>query len=96
MQTLTYLTGFGLASGVGAKAFIGARPGLFHYTDYFELSRRWAWIANPVVMVILAVLVLVEIVVDSTPELAEHADLMAICPRPRSASSPCRRTGGGP
>ncbi len=83
MQTLmTYLTGFGLASGVGAKAFIPVLAlGLFHYTDYFELSERWAWIANPVVMVILAVLVLVEIVVDSTPELAQHADLVAYLPK---------------
>jgi hypothetical protein len=79
---MSYLTGFGLASGVGAKAFVPVLLlGGLHYTQYFELSERWVWIASPPVMVVLAALVLVEIVVDSSPELSGHADVVAYLPK---------------
>ena len=53
---MSYLTGFGLASGVGAKAAIPVLMlGGLHYTEWFELSERFAWIASPPVMIVLAV-----------------------------------------
>lgn len=83
MQPLmSYLTAFGLAGGVGAKAFIPVLAlGAFHYTEYFELSERWAWIASPPVMVALGVMVLVEIVVDANPELGAYADVVGYLPK---------------
>lgn len=83
MTTLmSYLAGFGLATGVGAKAFIPVLMlGGFHHTPYFELSPRWSWIADPVVMVILGVLVVAEILVDSIPELAEYSDAVSYLPK---------------
>jgi len=83
MQTLmSYLTGFGLASGAGAKAAIPVLLlGALHYTEWFELSERFAWIASPPVMIVLGVLVIVEIAVDSSPELAEYADFAAYLPK---------------
>jgi hypothetical protein len=83
MQTLmSYLTGFGLAGGVGAKAFIPVLAlGAFHYTDYFELSPQWAWIASPAVMVVLGLLVLVELVVDANPDLGQYSDLAGYLPK---------------
>ena len=83
MTTLmSYLAGFGLATGVGAKAFIPVLIlGGFHHMPYFELSPRWSWIADPLVMGILAVLVVAEIMVDSVPELAEYADLVSYLPK---------------
>ena len=83
MTTLmSYLAGFGLAASSGAKAFIPVLLlGLAHYTDYFELSEKYLWIADPVVMTILAVLVLVEIVVDAHPELGELSDHVAYLPK---------------
>jgi hypothetical protein len=83
MTTLmSYLSGFGLATGAGAKAFVPILLlGAFHYTPYFELTDRWRWIANPVVMSVLGVLVLAEILVDSIPELGEHSDLVAYLPK---------------
>lgn len=83
MQPLmSYLTAFGLAGGVGAKAFIPVLAlGAFHYTEYFELSQRWAWIANPAVMVALGVMVLVEIVVDANPDLGGYADVVGYLPK---------------
>lgn len=83
MSTLmSYLTGFGLAGGVGAKAFIPVLAlGFLHHTEYFELSPRWAWIADPMVMTVLAVLAVAEIAVDSNPDLGEYADLVHYLPK---------------
>ncbi len=79
---MTYLSAFGLAAGAGAKAFV---PLLvlagFHYTDYFELSERFRWIAHPMVIAVLAVLVVAEILVDSVPELGEYSDTVAYLPK---------------
>ncbi len=59
---MTYMAAFGLASGAGAKAVIPVLAlGAFSYTPYFELSQRFAWIADPAVMIVLGVLVFVEI-----------------------------------
>jgi hypothetical protein len=79
---MSYLTAFGLASGAGGKACIPVLLlGAFHYTEYFELSERFAWIANPAVMIVLGVLVIAEIIVDSSPELGEYADLVGYLPK---------------
>lgn len=83
METLmTYMAAFGLATGAGAKAFIPILAlGAFHYTPYFELADRFAWIADPLVMGILAVLVVIEIVVDSHPDLGRFSDVAAYLPK---------------
>lgn len=82
MDLMAMLTGFGLAAGVGARAFIPVLAlGLFHYTEWFELSDRFAWIASPPVLVTLAVLTLVELWVDAHPELGEYADLASYAPK---------------
>ncbi len=79
---MSYLTGFGLAAGAGTKAFIPVVAlGAFHYTEYFELSDRWAWIASPPVMIALAVMVIAELVIDASPELGEYADTFAYLPK---------------
>lgn len=83
MTTLmTYLSAFGLASGAGAKATIPVLAlGAFHHTPYFELSDRFLWIADPVVMVVLGVLVIVEIVVDAHPDLGAWSDIASYLPK---------------
>ena len=83
METLmTYMAAFGLATGAGAKAFIPILAlGAFHYTPYFDLSGRFAWIAAPLVMGIIAVLVVLEIVVDSHPDLGRFSDLVSYLPK---------------
>jgi len=79
---MTYLAGFGIATGVGAKAFIPILVlGGLHYTHYFELSERFLWIADPVVMIVLGALTLIEIVVDAHPELGEYSDTVAYLPK---------------
>jgi len=81
-EIMTYLSAFGLASGAGAKAFIPILMlGGLHYTRYFELSDRFLWIADPAVMTILAVLVILEVVVDAHPDLGRFADEVAYLPK---------------
>ncbi len=83
METLmTYMAAFGLATGAGAKAFIPILAlGVFSYTPYFELAGRFTWIADPMVMGILGVLVVLEIVVDSHPDMGRFSDLVAYLPK---------------
>lgn len=83
METLmTYMAAFGLATGAGAKAFIPILAlGAFSYTPYFELADRFAWIADPLVMAILGVLVVVEIAVDAHPDLGRFSDIAAYLPK---------------
>lgn len=83
METLmTYMAAFGLATGAGAKAFIPILAlGAFHYTPYFELTGRFTWIADPMVMGILGVLVVLEIVVDSHPDLGRFSDFVSYLPK---------------
>jgi hypothetical protein len=79
---MQYLTAFGLASGAGGKAAIPLLAlGIFHYTPYFELSDRFAWIASPVVMALLALLMIAEIVADAHPELGRFSDVVAYLPK---------------
>jgi len=76
------MSAFGLAGGAGAKAFIPLLLlGGFHYTPYFELGGRFAWIASPQVMLVLGVLVVLEILVDSVPELGEYSDVISYLPK---------------
>lgn len=83
METLmTYMAAFGLATGAGAKAFIPVLAlGAFHYTPYFELTERFIWVADPMVMGILGVLVVLEIVVDSHPDLGRFSDIVSYLPK---------------
>lgn len=83
METLmTYMAAFGLATGAGAKAFIPILAlGAFSYTPYFQLAERFAWIADPLVMVILGVLVVIEIVVDAHPDLGRFSDIASYLPK---------------
>ena len=79
---MTYLAAFGLAAGAGAKACIPVLAlGAFSYTPYFELAPRFAWIADPAVMVVLGVLVVVEIAVDSHPDLGRFSDVASYLPK---------------
>jgi hypothetical protein len=79
---MTYMAAFGLAGGAGAKAFIPILAlGAFSYTPYFELSARFGWIADPLVMAVLAVLVIAEIVVDAHPDLGRFSDVVSYLPK---------------
>ncbi|MFV2071884.1 MAG: DUF4126 family protein [Thermoanaerobaculales bacterium] len=79
---MTYMAAFGIAAGAGAKAFIPILLlGAFSYTPYFELADRFVWIADPLVMAVLGVLVVIEILVDAHPDLGRFSDAAAYLPK---------------
>ena len=97
---MTYMAAFGLAAGAGAKAVIPVLAlGAFSYTPYFELSQRFAWIADPPVMIVLGVLVFVEIANHACDTvIVIHGRILHLaCPaptrflRPSSTSNPCSK-----
>jgi hypothetical protein len=79
---MEYLGAFGLAGGAGAKAFVPVLVlGLLHHTKYFELSPQFQWMASVPVLAILAALLLVEIWLDSHPDLGPYHDVVAYLPK---------------
>jgi len=79
---MTYMAAFGISAGAGAKAFIPILAlGAFSYTPYFELSQRFLWLADPMVMAMLAVLVIAEIAVDAHPDLGRFSDVVSYLPK---------------
>jgi hypothetical protein len=55
--------------------------GVFHYTDYFELSSQFEWVASPVVMGVLGVIALAEVLADAHPDIAEFSDMATMLPK---------------
>lgn len=79
---MSYMAAFGIAAGAGAKAFIPILAlGAFSYTPYFDLSSRFGWIGDPMVMAVLAALVVAEIVVDAHPDLGRYSDVVSYLPK---------------
>ncbi len=78
---VSYLTAFGLATGAGTKATIPVIAlGLFHHTEYFELSPRWEWIGSPPVLAVLIVMLLLELYADAQPEFGQWLDSIGYLP----------------
>ena len=79
---LSYCTGFGLATGAGGRACLAVFAlGSFHYTPYFELAPRFAWVASPPVLTVLAVIGALEILADAHPEIGELAEMASYLPK---------------
>ncbi len=80
------MTGFGLASAAGLNAYIPLLSmGLLgRYTDLVNLPSGWAWLENPWVLGIVAVLLAIEIVADKIPALDSVNDAVQTFVRPTS------------
>lgn len=77
-----FLTSLGLGSAAGYRGALAALVvAAMHYTPYFEFGPTWLWLASPVVMSILGVLVLVEFLADRSPEIAELTELAGWLPK---------------
>lgn len=76
------MTGFGLAGGAGAKAFIPLLAlGLFHHTPWFKLSPQFDWLAKPQVLAVVAILLGLELWLDAHPDLGHFSDVLAYLPK---------------
>lgn len=81
---MEFLTGTGLAVAAGLNAYI---PLLIlglagRFLDFVDLPANWAWLENPCVLGILAVLLVVEIVADKIPAVDSINDIIQTVVRP--------------
>ncbi len=81
---MEFLTGTGLAVAAGLNAYI---PLLIlglagRFLDFVDLPANWAWLENPWVLGILAVLLVIEIIADKIPAVDSVNDLIQTIVRP--------------
>jgi len=81
---MEFLTGTGLAVAAGLNAYI---PLLIlglagRFLDFVNLPANWAWLENPWVLGILAVLLVIEIIADKIPAVDSINDLIQTIVRP--------------
>ena len=83
---LEIITGIVLAIAAGLNAYIPLLGlGLLaRFTDFVALPDAWGWLAEGWVMVVLAVLLVVEMIVDKVPALDTVNDVLQTVIRPAS------------
>jgi len=89
MQVLTGIfTAFGLSASAGLNAYIPLLVvGLLaHYTDLIELSKPWDTLANPWIILLLCVLVIIEMLADKIPAVNHINDLVQTVIRPAAGA----------
>ncbi|HBG74022.1 MAG: hypothetical protein A2X25_08510 [Chloroflexi bacterium GWB2_49_20] len=78
------LSAFGLSASAGLNAYI---PLLVigvtaHYTDLIKLNSPWDTLANPWILILLGVLVIIEMVADKIPAVNHINDIIQSVVRP--------------
>lgn len=83
---MEFSSALGLASSAGLNAYIPllAYGLLARYTDFVNLPDGWAWLSDPILLVILGVLLAVEIVADKIPAVDSVNDAIQTLVRPTS------------
>lgn len=83
---MEFLTGTGLAVAAGLNAYIPLLVlGLAgRFLDFIDLPAAWAWLENPWVLGILAVLLVIEIIADKIPVVDSINDWIQTIVRPVS------------
>ncbi|GAB4504106.1 MAG: DUF4126 domain-containing protein [Anaerolineales bacterium] len=87
-QLLGIFSAFGLSASAGLNAYI---PLLMigviaHYTDWISLSSPWDLLANPWVLVVLGILVIIEMLADKVPAVNHLNDLIQTLVRPAAGA----------
>ena len=89
MELLTGIfTAFGLSASVGLNAYIPLLVvGLLaHYTNLIHLSSPWDTLANPWIILLLCVLVIIEMLADKIPAVNHINDLIQTVVRPAAGA----------
>jgi hypothetical protein len=89
MELLTGIfTAFGLSASAGLNAYIPLLVvGLLaHYTNLIHLSSPWDTLANPWIILLLCVLVIIEMLADKIPAVNHINDLIQTVVRPAAGA----------
>jgi hypothetical protein len=89
MELLTgILSAFGLSASAGLNAYIPLLVigVLAHYTDLVKLSSPWDTLANPWILILLGVLVIIEFVADKIPAVNHINDIIQTVIRPAAGA----------
>ena len=89
MELLTGIfTAFGLSASAGLNAYIPPLiVGLLgHYTNLMKLNAPWDTLANPWIILLLCVLVIVEMLADKVPAVNHINDLIQTFVRPAAGA----------
>jgi len=85
---LGVFTAFGLSASAGLNAYIPLlMVGVIaHYTDWFALSEPWDLLANPWVLIVLGILVIIEMLADKIPAVNHVNDAIQTFIRPAAGA----------
>ena len=84
MDLLGVITAFGLSASAGLNAYIPLLVigVIAHYTDWLRLSSPWDVLANPWVLIVLGILVIIEMLADKVPAVNHINDAIQTFVRP--------------
>jgi uncharacterized membrane protein len=85
---LGVFTAFGLSASAGLNAYIPLLVVgvIAHYTDWFTLSEPWDLLANPWVLIVLGILVIIEMLADKIPVVNHINDAIQTFVRPAAGA----------
>lgn len=89
MELLTgILSAFGLSASAGLNAYIPllAIGVTAHYTDLIKLSSPWDTLADPWILILLGVLVIIEMLADKIPAVNHINDIIQTFIRPAAGA----------
>jgi hypothetical protein len=89
MELLTgIMTAFGLSASAGLNAYIPLLVvGLLaHYTKWINLAKPWDTLANPWILILLGVLVIIEMLADKIPVVNHINDMIQTVVRPAAGA----------
>src|SRR5512146_844811 len=85
---LGVFSAFGLSASAGLNAYIPLLivGVLAHYTDLIHLSAPWDLLANPWILILLGILLIIEMVADQVPVVNHINDLIQTVVRPAAGA----------
>ena len=85
---LGIFTAFGLSASAGLNAYIPLLVVgvIAHYTDWITLNNPWDFLANPWVLIVLGILVIIEMLADKIPAVNHLNDAIQTFIRPAAGA----------
>lgn len=88
MDLLGVFTAFGLSASAGLNAYIPLLVigVIAHYSDWIRLNSPWDILANPWVLIVLGILVIIEMLADKVPAVNHINDAIQTFIRPAAGA----------